>query len=371
MDSMRSVVWLVALVGCDRLFGAGAPQVQDAKIFNDAADAAPDSPPVLPCFGSSGFKVCLESIPTTGLKLTGPIDTDTSPLCGATGGFGTNQPNSCIIVASMITVMATTTFSASGSRPLVLVASDTIIIDGTLDVASHVSGTTGPASDPSLSCPTTATPVSTAGGAGGSFLSMGGDGGSVGGGNGGKAGGAVAAPVVLRGGCPGQQGGSFGGGNGGHGGGVVYLVAGAQIRIGGTIDASGAGAGGAMNKSQSGGGGAGSGGMIVLWAPAISATGTLIANGGGGGSGDNMMGADGSDPIVPSVPAPGGVRDSLDTFGNGGSGSVLMNSGTSGNGNGGAGGAGGGGGGAGYIRANQPLTGMGAAISPLADIQSP
>src|SRR5258708_1497472 len=123
MEVMRYVLCLVALVGCDRLFNVGAVQVVDGGHDVDAksVDTPPDNLPVQ-CLGSTGFTVCLESTPPQPLTLVGAIDTDTSTMCAANGGFGTNQPDSCIVVASTIAIVPGATVTVGGSRPLVPVA---------------------------------------------------------------------------------------------------------------------------------------------------------------------------------------------------------------------------------------------------------
>jgi len=132
----------------------------------------------------------------------------------------------------------------------------------------------------------------------------------------------------------------------------------------GGINASGGG--GSGNKNQTGGSGGGSGGMIVLYSPTltVNAAVVLIANGGGcAGGADSppgQRGTDGRDPSIlsPLQPADGGR--------NGGKGYPATMNALDGTGGNNAGGGGGGGGGAGYIRSNQPLTGV--VTSPAVDV---
>jgi len=310
------------------------------------------------CGGSGAFQVCYPQLPASARTLPGSIDTNSSTLCQSdqpTGWLAQGQSEACVVIGTNINVLATTT--VTGSRPLVLFASEnlTIASGGVLDASSKKGGARGPASPSSACNAPIRDPGTGGGGAGGSFMSLGGDGGQGNGGSvGGRAGDNVATPpAALRGGCDGQA----GGGNTevvGRGGGVVYLIASGTLAIEGAINASGsAGEGG---DDRSGGNGGGSGGMIVLHAPTITATGTLIANGGGGAGGgsNNADGADGFDPSIatPTTSAAGGPGPG----GPGGRGFATGSSATDGDGDGGANtGGGGGGGGGGYIKANLAL----------------
>jgi hypothetical protein len=144
----------------------------------------------------------------------------------------------------------------------------------------------------------------------------------------------------LVGGCPGGRGGGAQGGEGGAGGGAIQLVA----RYGLLIDdsrllvngAGGAGAGGVGMTGPGGGGGGGSGGVIVIQAPFVTATRSVVAsNGGGGGEGAGIVdlgflfggGRDGEDGnVVPGfVGASGGAGGSFNG-GNGGPGGAQFSS---------------------------------------------
>lgn len=324
------------------------------------------------CLGVGAFAVCSRQPPTLPVSLPAVLDTTTSPLCAAPGavswsGPASVQPGACFVYATTITM--TTDVLVIGSRPLVLAASSGITIDHVLDVASHRGVSTGPGA-PALGCKAfVQTPGGSSGGGGGagaSFMTKGGDGG---GGNGAMLIGVApaaesTAPTALRAGCHGQRGANSDGGLSGaegQGGGAVYAVSNGTITITGTIDASGAGA--TAGGIFAGGSGAGSGGMIVLYAPAIAATGgSLVANGGGGaGGGDNnSVGSSGQDPnpAAPATPAAGGPGPpGGGAGGNGYAGLPPGTAATSGQSVGSNKGGGGGGGGGGYIRANLALTG--------------
>lgn len=266
-------------------------------------------------FGSGAYAILLTAGAMGTVTFTGaPLDTDATMLCLPTQVWvNTNQPDACFVVAANITVGSTSLLQVTGSRPLVLLASDKITIAGTLDVASHLGAATGGPGTPDPACTAGTAPGTDSsgggGGAGGTFIGKGGNGG---GGNGANNGGAAAnapitSPMYLRAGCSGQNGAAGGGGGeGGHGGGAVYLIAGNEINLsGGRVNASGAA--GSTGSTRGGGGGGGSGGMIVLAATTITTDDNtiMIANGGGGAGGANT-GSAGSDPVL-STPLVGGL----------------------------------------------------------------
>lgn len=367
----------------------GAPGV-DAN-----PDAEPDAnipPDAAVCFGTGiTGPVCLSSPPAAPLSLNGTIDTT---ACGD-GAFMTIEGvETCVLAGTTITVSNGSAVQGIGARPLVLVASDAITIEGRLSVGSRRGQP--PGAGASTAAASTAlcavqAPIDLAedddagagGGAGASFLGNGGDGGvgdnNNNGGTPGTADGAkhvaaVAKPTVIRAGCRGTNGGTgvnnMGAGIGGMGGGALYLIAGTRITISDIVTAHGAGGG--AGSVRGGAGGGGSGGMIGLDAPTVTISGGVTANGGGGGEGgvvgDNS--ASGSDGAADGSRAAGG-SGTLQA-GNGG-----LSSGRNGGGNdiqnGDAGsddtgGGGGGGGGAGYIYVKGTLSQSGT-ISPVADDQ--
>jgi len=355
--------------------------------------------------------VCLTRTPTAAVTLSGGTPINSASV--APGGCTEIQPQPsgpslCIIAGTTITLPASTTFrvfgvnpagtTAPGTNPIVLFATQSISIQGTLDVASHVGDVIagmpvlGAGARSAIGCAainldgTQGRPVNAdrsfggGGAAGGSFGSLGGAGGFGGNSNQVAHGNPVAGtiPALLVGGCPGGNGGDGdgtggGGGIGGGGGGAVYLLAGNSITIAGKVNASGAGGGkGTAGMFSSGaGGGGGSGGMIILDAPAITvlATGTLFANGGGGvsgnGSTENDAGSPGADPSVAATAAAGASgTNGGGAGGNGSLGAAPASAGKNGSNQPEAAG-GGGGGGAGTIRVfGVPASSVTGAISP-------
>lgn len=357
--------WIVALTlavcGCRQLAGLDDPLAGDAfdPLAGDAFDDVDSPPAIATCYGTGGFlEVCLDDRGRGDLTLPTQIDTDTSTLCAAnvtSGGTGF-----CVIAADRLTAANGVTTSGFGSKPLILIAHDTITIAGTLDVASHRQGfnNRGPGANFS-GCNMAANPPSSGGGAGGSFGALGGIGGTPGTNTPGSA---LAAPTTLHGGCAGENGGGSEAGNGGDGGGAVHLIAGSTIAVSGTINASGAGSDDGEDGSTGGGGGGGSGGMIGLDAQAVSIAGTVFANGGGGSEGNSTQkGQVGSDPQNGGVAAGGNGSGSGGIGGNGGAGGTAATAG--GPGTAGTAGGGGGGGSVGVIKILGSRSGSGL-ISP-------
>jgi hypothetical protein len=300
-------------------------------------DAAP--PDV--CFGTAPFTICLAAAPTDPLTIsnTTTIDTTNSPLCAQTLSGGSNY---CVIAATSISIDAT--LRATGPTPLVLLARDTITANAMIDVGSHRGAIpeAGAGADP-VTCDTGTAPTTTnetsGGGAGGSFLGLGGAGGtSVFGDAGGTPGPAASAISELRGGCPGQDGQGSTPGLGGHGGGAVYLIAGSTITIIGHVNAAGEGGGGGINCDVfpiSAGGGGGAGGMIGFDAPTVVGSGLILANGGGGGGGceRSFAGEPGADPTAITAAIGGlGGRGNGGAGGNGSAGTAAGPGAAGGNG---------------------------------------
>jgi hypothetical protein len=103
--------------------------------------------------------------------------------------------------------------------------------------------------------------------------------------------------------------------------------------------------------------GGGSGGGILVEAPVVEVTGTVVANGAGGNSGC-LFGTSGQDGRLDATPAQGGTCGSGGSGGNGGAGSIAAGSGANVSLSSGAALAGHGGGGVGRIRINTAAGGF-------------
>lgn len=307
-------------------FGAcGFPRPPDVPGTDGAVDTDALSPP---CFGSFQ-RVCLANAPTAPWvhETQNTIDTASSTLCAETTDGADNY---CVIAAT--TISFEVALRATGARPLVLLASDSILVSKVIiDVGSHrgAASEIGAGADP-LECVSGLLPGdgggNGAGGAGGSFVTLGGMGGRGGSaGTSGLPGAMVSAVPTLRGGCPGQEGQANNEGVSGHGGGAVLLIAGNKIQVvQGEINASGEGGRGG-DGGGAGGGGGGAGGMIVLDSPTIELDGTFLATGGGGGEGGGSQpGAAGVDGLDPSTTDPaGGGAGNTPQGGDGGKGATT------------------------------------------------
>lgn len=327
------------------------------------------------CFGTSPVTICLENAPNAPLAISSPtmLNTENSSVCAQVKDGGPY----CVLAGTAISIAAP--LRATGIRPLVLVASESISITayGVIDVGSHLGATpeTGAGADPTNCAPGTSSGPG-GGGAGGSFTGRGGNGGSKptsGPSNGGVSGIVATITNELRGGCPGQNAQGTTARVGGHGGGIVHLIAGGTITVSGVINAAGeGGSGGGINAVCSsnnvdfGGGGGGAGGMIGFDAPNVTGSNLILANGGGGGgggacgSGTLFVGGFGEDPT--SVTAARGSGDVGGGPGGNGSSAVVAGAGVAGD-NYGYGGGGGGGGGAGLVKA-PPTANLGMQVSP-------
>lgn len=261
------------------------------------------------------------------------IDTTLDDHCARPPLVAASSPY-CIVAGTTLEIPAGVTLRAIGARPLVLLASREILIDGEVDVSSSREVVVPPQAPEVIGagggtfkgCQSfrrapEGRPQGGGAGAGGTFGALGGAGGD---GNyedipGRDLGGLTPfdpepAPTMIRPGCHGQDGAGAAlgakGGRGGPAGGAVYVASKVSITVNGLIAANGAG--GMGGGAQSGGGGGGSGGMIVLEAPTIARNGTLVANGGGGGEGGQfaageMLGASGEDGRRSAMFALGGA----------------------------------------------------------------
>lgn len=260
-------------------------------------DGGPGDSPAEVCYGDPGGLVrpCFPAAPTGIHEFDGPIDTTTSTDCIPSVKGAVEH---CVIAGEQIRITGPVT--VTGSKALVLVATDTITITGTLDAASkrnasapyvNIQTGAGAASLGAGTCNAPTTVGIDGGGAGGTFVAKGGKGAGI---PGTGESGEPQTTLALRGGCPGQNGAGAEAsrGAGGQGGGALYLIANAVIDIkgGGRINASGEGGHPGLGN-DAGGGGGGSGGLIGLDAPTIMNAGIVFANGASGGEGADSNGA--------------------------------------------------------------------------------
>jgi hypothetical protein len=370
-EPMRAVGLLTCVVAAGCTFGSPNGSPGDAVPMDQQMMDTPS------CHGQGFGRVCLASTPTGGRALTGTLDTSVDAICDEI--IPINGTNTCVLAGTSVDLAVTSLVRGVGSKPLVIVATGSILIAGTLDAGSQRGQRSG-AGAQDATCPGLGLARNDdgggGGGAGGSYFGAGGDGGvgdlNSNGLPAGVAPGGVHAlafpPTDLRPGCRGGNGGSggnggnSGGGSGGRGGGAIYLIAGTEIRISGRLVAYGAGGGG--GGVQGGGGGGGSGGLIGLDAPSVIVSGSLAANGGGGGEGGGLgSGVSGEDGTIDDVRAEGGFAISGDGSnndgGNGGKGSGGTElAGSLGGDNNGGGGGGGGGAGFIYVKGALMLSGL-------------
>ena len=320
------------------------------------------------CYDTDGVKlhVCLMQAPSGATHPPSQtLDTGSMTQCEPLAPM---SDRACVLSGDTVSIDQGVTITVSGSRPLVLIATAEIDINGTIDVASYTSGTLagklGPMADAN-GCQQGTLPNNSGGGAGGTFTSKGANGGDDNSDNGSHG---VAAPTispVMRGGCPGQTGANNGGRGGAGGGAFALITQTLALSSSGTIDASGGGGGGGSTGQNRGGGGGGTGGLIVLTATSITIDGNVFADGGGGGAGStsSSSGGTGDDPLDPFTTPAGGIPNDPQC-GNGGAGYIYPDAPAAGlasthQSDGG----GGGGGGSGYIHASTTVNGTGA-ISP-------
>lgn len=350
---MERAWWVVlATSGCGSVFGLGDPQ------------PLPPDGPVASCI-VAGFDLCAHQQPNGPIHFEVDTTINTTLDCNVVL-FDPAGGSVCVIYASDLTV--TSTVKSSGTRPLVLAATGTITIDGTLDVSSGLGTGTGAAANDASCMPKRVPGYNSGGGAGGSFRGKGGDGGTgtLSPGTSGLADDQVTLPAVLRGGCAGSS--IFG--QGGSSGGAVRVVASTSLDVTATGRVLANGAGGQRGGDEGYGAGAGgSGGMIQLVAPSVAVHGVVTANGGGGGEGADMVasgviGADGAPST--SVAAGGAGASGGGDGGAGGAGSSLTG-GLGASSMAASSGGGGGGGGVGYIViAADTVDTSGSTISPVA-----
>lgn len=336
---MRCVIACAVLAGCTFQNGT-VPSTSDAAPDGDApTDATTDASPM---FDVAHLEPATEAMLTSAADLmidaTTMIDTTNGTIVGPTIAGVTiipsvpqsGGPDVMVIQARTITI--TSNVRVLGDRPLILVATDTIIVDSTLDGSANLAvpgpGGGGPkqgmgAGRDSLR----GVGIRDTGASGASYGTAGGAGGAVD---------ATAGPLppAVYGGPTLLAGGS-GGGNGmpaacnsvgGGGGGGIQLSAAVSITITGAIHVGGGGGqrGVSCGGEGSSGGGGGSGGMVYLQAPMLLGSGALGGNGGGGGAGagptGGAVGSSGGNATV-STGGTAGVNADVD----GGDGGVGAN----------------------------------------------
>ncbi len=223
-----------------------------------------------------------------------------------------------VFTVNSLIVNADARVRVQGANALVIIALDSIEIDGEIDANSQFSGAfvgAGAASDSSAPANglgggggKTGDHVTSAGGAG--FCGVGGAGGTPSGtaaAGGPSYGNAALSPLVA-----GSEGGAGTLGAGGTGGGAIQLVAANRITLAGKIHVGGEGGGSSgvfgagLSQTASGGG---SGGALLLEAGSIDMSGVIASNGGGGG-GDEY----GSDATGDATPAAGGISSSANNL---------------------------------------------------------
>jgi hypothetical protein len=222
-----------------------------------------------------------------------------------------------LVVVNSFEVKPGVTLTAQGPYPLIVAARNTVVVDGEVLVnsTSVLLSKAGAGARSKTDCGLSAgadgveSDEGWTGAGGGALLLDGGSGGDFGASQGGIGGLRIISPQQrLAGGCPG------GGtrvsdptsGRGGNGGGALYLIAGVELTVAGTVSASGAGGEAGNLFGFRGGGGGGSGGMVVVQSKSVSVTGFVSANGGGGGQGSPFMLAGGDGNTETGAAAPGG-----------------------------------------------------------------
>src|SRR5262245_53649596 len=86
--------------------------------------------------------ICLAAAPSGPLALAGSLDTQTDlPRDAYTGG---GIGDFCVVSGNDVTIASKLTLAVTGRRLLIIFATNAITIDGALDAASHVRGSTGP-----------------------------------------------------------------------------------------------------------------------------------------------------------------------------------------------------------------------------------
>jgi hypothetical protein len=304
------LVLLATAGGCRLLLGVEDPIIDSVAHLDSDVESM---------LGSTATLVIAQptSIDTTTGTVTPALPSDVIVLASVPQHEG---PFVMVIQARRIEIRSA--LIAVGDRPLILVATEALVVDAAIDVSASgaTAGAGGLRQGPGVGRDgQRGTNVADSGGSGGSYGTLGGVGGVSGGVAGGLTGATYAEADSLQGGSVGGRGTTPACGQpGGAGGGAIQLTA-ASITIMASIDAGGGGGrrgDSCMGDGTSGAGG-GSGGMIFLQSPDLAGSGMLVANGGGGGGGASASGASGAD----------GEDGSIARGGYGGAGSGLDNGG--------------------------------------------
>lgn len=373
---MRHLVVLAALhaVACSFTpSGAGDDDAGDDGA-NDpdaglAGDAGPDAAP----HDIAHLVAADESLGSGDLAITADASLDTGALAiaGVTLPAGVELvavaqdgggPELAVLRVRDFSIAAGVTLTATGSRPLVVIA-ESIAIDGALDAGARRDMPGAGGSPAQMGAGRGADGVrdgsyADGGGGGGGFGQAGAKGGNGSGASGGAGGGENGDQALS------QLGGGSGGGGAptggcdftspGAGGGAVQLYARTSITVGATGAINAGGGGGSGGKSCTfqylAGTGGGSGGAIYLQSATITNAGIIAANGGGGGGGaSGSDGGPGQDGSATTARATGGTSGG-DMYGAaGGRGAARVGDATVGDNAGDLGNGGGGGGGGGRI----------------------
>lgn len=306
---------LAALASCsfDPGLRDGPPAEPDARVDAAAIDAVPDAAAATVAHLAPATVAMLDSEVDLVLDELATINTSQLTIAPAQPGVvailaeQTGDGSEVMVVqARSITISAP--LRVVGSRPLILVATETIEVSAGIDASARYE-TPGPgggerAEGPGAGVDALRGPaLSDSGASGASAATLGGAGGNVFAQAGPEPGPIYGRPDILAGGSGGGSGSpatcnSYGGG----GGGAIQLTAWTSITLatGGTINAGGGGGrrgnvcNAGLGPEGSSGGGGGSGGMIYLESPLLLGDTELGANGGGGGAGAG----DAGDPVA-------------------------------------------------------------------------
>lgn len=308
----------LAIAGCGN--GGSVPDAGDSMVDMGlpGPDSAPDAPACPADTDVAHVPVVFESPGVLAIAWDNNVTLDTNSTIvpgSVTELLNTRQeselgPDLAVLRVDSLTIEQGATVMVTGDRPLVIIASGPVRVDGTIDAAAN-RDIPGPGGNHEFANPgggqagTTGETFDDNGAGGAGSATPGGNGGcggncnepgSIAGGPGGVEFG-DAALTTLVGGASGGNGGTDSNcrvSPGGAGGGAIQIYSRERISIAGGINVGGGGGYGGVRHegdcpSATGGAGGRSGGAIFLQAPVVDVTGTLSANGGGGGgSGANQ-----------------------------------------------------------------------------------